>query len=186
MTLLRWKFVLPIIGLALAITAGRMVSQWSAPDEPLDPLTAGFAAFSAERFSKAELLFEQARAREPDRGEVYHGLALVALARQGDIGTADALFRKAVAAPDTSPVAFANYGRFLINERRYAEAVGVLEAGLARDPDFDMVRARLAIALHADGRAAEACRIARSVVDPPGAEAPLVEKIRDEPDCVTR
>jgi Flp pilus assembly protein TadD len=186
MTLLRWKFVLPIIGLALAITAGRMVAQWSSGDEPADPLTAGFAAFSAERYSRAELLLEQARTADPDNGEVYHGLALVALARRGDTAAADALFARSIALPDTSPVAFANYGRFLINEKRYAEAVDVLERGLERDPDFDMARARLAIALYAEKRIEEACRMARSVEDVPSAESPLIDRIREEPACVTR
>ena len=181
----RWKFVLPIIGAVLAISAGRMVADWSTPDEPLDPLRAGFEAFSAERYSRAELLFEEARALRPEAGDALHGLALVTLALHGDRARAESYFRDATALPDTSPVAFANYGRFLVNEQRYAEAVTVLEAGIARDPDFDPLRARLAIALFADGRAAEACRVARSVHDVPDAEEPLIDKIRETPDCAT-
>ena len=125
-----WKIVLPMIGMALALTAGRMVADWSTPDETPEPLAAGFTAFSDERYSRAEALFEAARLRDPDNGDVYHGLALVALARHGDRARAEALF--------------------------------------------------------AAGRLAEACRVARSVRDAPDAEEPLIDRIRDTPDCVTR
>lgn len=183
---IRWKFVLPIVGAALALTAGRMVADWSTPDEPVDPLVAGFTAFSAERFSLAELRFEEARARDPRNGDAYHGLALVALARHGDRERAEDLFRKGLAMPGVSPVAFANFGRFLINEQRYDEAIPVLEDGVARDPDFDVARARLAIALFAAERLDEACRLARSISDVPDAEEPLIERIREAPRCVSR
>lgn len=188
MRLLRWKFVLPMVGLAFAILAGRMVADLSTPDPPpADPVVAGFELFAHDRFSQAELRFEEARTLDPDNGEAYHGLALVALARYGDRQRADELFRKAVALPGTSPVAFANFGRFLIAEKRYGEAVPVLEAGVARDPGYAPVRARLAIALYADGRVDAACRMARSLDDEvPDAEEPLIEKIRAAPDCATR
>lgn len=182
----RWKFVLPIVGLAFALTAGRMVADWSTPDAPDDPLVAGFRAFEAGRFSRAELLFEEARRADPERSDVYHGLALVALEQRRDIAAADALFRQAIDQADASPVAFANYGRFLINENRYADAVEVLDEGVARAPEFETLRARLAIALFADGRADAACRVARSVDDPPDAEEPLIERIREAPNCATR
>jgi Tfp pilus assembly protein PilF len=186
MRLLRWKFVLPMIGAALAITAGRWVAGWSTP-EPFadDPLRAGFSELFSNHYAKAELLFEQARALDPGNGEAYHGLALLALTRHGDVARAEALFRQAVALPGTS--AFANFGRFLIAEHRYGEAVPVLESALARDPHFVPARARLAIALFALDRNDEACRLARSVGDDvPDAEAPLVARIRDAPDCATR
>lgn len=183
---IRWKIVLPMIGMALALTAGRMVADWSTPDEPVAPLAAGFTAFADQRYSRAELLFEEARTLDPDNGDVYHGLALVALARHGDRERAEALFRQAIGSPAVSPVAFANFGRFLINENRYDAAIPVLKAGVARDPAFEPARARLAIALFAAGRIAEACRVARSVHDVPDAEEPLIDRIRDTPDCVTR
>ncbi len=184
---MRWKIVLPMIGAALAIMAGRMVADLSTPDLPHDPVREGFEHLFADRFSKAELLFEEARTLDPQNGEAWHGLALVALSRHGDIARADTLFRKAIELPGTSPVAFGNFGRFLIAESRYAEAIPVLEKALARDPDFDAARARLAIALFAAGRKDEACRLARSIGDAvPDAEEPLIERIRDEPDCVTR
>ncbi|MEK9660453.1 MAG: tetratricopeptide repeat protein [Alphaproteobacteria bacterium] len=183
---IRWKFVLPIIGLGLAFTVGRMVADWSTDDTPAEPLEAGFQAFQAGRFSQAELMFERARRADPERGDAYHGLALVALEKRRDLKQAEALFREAIAAPDTSPVAFANFGRFLINEQRYGEAIAVLEQGVARDPDFDPARARLAIALYADGRLDDACRVARSIADPPDAEEGLIERIREDPGCVTR
>ena len=188
MRLLQWKFALPLIGAALAITAGRMVADWSTPaGPPATPVEAGFEMFAHERYSQAELKFDQARTLDPGDGEAYHGLALVALARHGDIVRAEALFREAIARPGTSPVAYANFGRFLIAEERYEDAIPVLEAGLVKNHEFPPLRARLAIALHAAGRAEAACRMARSLGDDvPDAEEALVEMIREAPDCVTR
>lgn len=188
MKLLRWKFVLPLIGAALAITAGRMVADISSEDRfSDDPVRAGFDQLFSRKYSKAELLFEEARTLDPEDGEAYHGLALLALTRHGDIGRAEAMFRKAVDLPGTSPVAYGNFGRFLIAEERYEEAIPVLEKALVRDPNFEPARARLAIAFYASGRIDDACRMARSVGDGvPEAEEDLVEKIREEPICVTR
>jgi tetratricopeptide (TPR) repeat protein len=144
----------------------------------------GFRYFSKNDFATAMKRFNQAWLLDPGLGDTYHGFALVLIERDGNDKDAEAMFRKALSLPSTWAGAYSDYGRFLIMKERYAEAVAVLERGLAKDPNAPDARGRLAMALFGKGDYRRACAEARAAL---GISQPeerrTLEEILKQPQC---
>ena len=144
----------------------------------------GFQYFSRRDFATAMKRFNQAWILDPRLGDIYHGFALVLIERDGNDWGAEQLFRKALSIPNTWAGAYSDYGRFLIMHQRYAEAVSVLEKGLAKDPNAPDARGRLAMALFGNKDYGRACAEARAAL---GKSQPVergaLEEILKQPQC---
>ena len=144
----------------------------------------GFRYFTKNDFATAMKRFNQAWLLDPNLGDTYHGFALVLIERDADKRGAEAMFRKALSYPNTWVGAYSDYGRFLILEQRYADAVPVLERGLAIDPKARDVRGRLAVALYGNKNYKRACAEARAALgNSQYAERLALEEILKEPQC---
>ena len=144
----------------------------------------GFKNFSKGDFATAMKRFNQAWLLDPGLGDTFHGFALVLIERDGNDRGAEALFRKALSIPNTWAGAYSDYGRFLIMHQRYAEAIPVLEKGLAKDPKAPDARGRLAMALFGNEDYRRACAEARAAL---GSSQPIerqsLEEILKQPQC---
>ena len=144
----------------------------------------GFKYFSKGDFVTAMKRFNQAWLLNPKLGDTYHGFALVLIERDGNDWGAEQLFRKALSFPDTWAGANSDYGRFLITQQRYAEAVTVLEQGLAKDANAPDARGRLAMALFGNKDYRRACAEARAAL---GSSQPVergtLEELLKQPQC---
>jgi Tfp pilus assembly protein PilF len=87
------------------------------------------AVEAAQRFNQAWLI-------EPGQSAVYHGFAIVAMMRFGDIDYADELFRIARKQPDPLKPLLADYGRALLLGKRPEQARAILEEAVAATPDL--------------------------------------------------
>lgn len=94
--------------------------------------TLGFQAFFKGDYRRAMLFFNNGWALRQDNGSTYHGFALVLIERDKNDTEAETMFQKAIASPLVTPGANMDYGRFLILRERYADAIPVLEVGLAK------------------------------------------------------
>jgi Flp pilus assembly protein TadD len=103
-----------------------------------DPATA------MKRFNQAYLL-------DPQNGASYQGMAVTVLIRDHNTALADELFKRAVNSPRVNPDVFADYGRFLLQNRRQAEAVPVLQKGVMLDQNYVETGSLLAMALYESG-----------------------------------
>lgn len=121
----------------------------------------GFRYFSKSNFAAAMKRFNQAWLLDPNLGAAYHGYALVLIERDRNIKGADRMFRRAIAALSTWGGAFADYGRFLLLEKRLPEAISVLGRGLARYPNQRDLRGRFALALFVAHKYKRGCAEAR-------------------------
>jgi len=144
----------------------------------------GFRYFSKNDFATAMKRFNQAWLLDPRLGDTYHGFALVLIERDGNDWGAEQLFRKALSMPNTWAGAYSDYGRFLIMKQRYAEAVAVLEQGLAKDPNAPDARGRLAMALFGKRDYRRACAEARAALgNSQPVERESLEEILKQPQC---
>ncbi len=87
------------------------------------------AVEAAQRFNQAWLI-------EPGQSAVYHGFAIVAMMRFGDIDYADELFRIARKQPEPLKPLLADYGRALLLGKRPEQARAILEEAVAATPDL--------------------------------------------------
>lgn len=119
----------------------------------------GFRYFAKRDMATAMKRFNQAWLIDPDRGDIYHGFALVLIERDRDYANAERFLKIATGIQNTGPRAFADYGRFLIVQRRYADAVPMLRTAREKGPELQQVYTWLALALMRTGETAEACSI---------------------------
>lgn len=128
-------------------------------------MTLGFKAFFNGDYRRAMLFFNNGWALRQDNGSAYHGFALVLIERDKNDTEAEKMFQKAVSSKLVTPGANMDYGRFLILRERYADAVPVLEAGMARaaygKEDFQFA---LLAAYQELQQYAKACPLARESV----------------------
>lgn len=117
-------------------------------------LSLGVALKDAGDLTGARQQWEAVLARDPGHGEALSQLGTLA-AVQGDMQTAEALFRRALAATPAPVLAHLNLARVLERTSRPAEALREYEAFLAADPrlyrEFRSVAAERAAALRAAG-----------------------------------
>ena len=106
----------------------------------LGALDTGWMAVRQGKLDLAMQAFNYAWLHFPDRGFAPQGLAVVVYQRDKDAKSADALFREAIAEPEIDPGAYADYGLFLLQSDRLAEAEMVLDQGLAKAPHFPPIR----------------------------------------------
>lgn len=99
----------------------------------------GFRYFSKRDMATAMKRFNQAWLIDPQRGDIYHGFARILIERDRDLPNAERFFKIATSTKNTGPRAFADYGRFLIVQRRYAEAVPMLRVAKEKGPELRQV-----------------------------------------------
>ena len=124
-----------------------------APDSALVQVNAAGAALSRRDLPAAVQHAQAAVALAPDFPEAMAVLGL-SLERQGKLQEADAMLRRAFTAPRSGRGITIDYADFLIRRRRFADAAKVVESGLKRRQDSQMLREALAKILEAERRAA--------------------------------
>ena len=135
-------------------------SPQSASDEAVklgfDYLTKSHDAANAmKRFNQAWLL-------DPDNGAEYRGMAITLLVRNPTAGaSAEGLFKRGITSKRVNPDVFADYGRFLLLQGRPADAVPVLEKGVALDTNYGETGSLLARAYYGNNQKAQACPLAK-------------------------
>ncbi|MHB1217425.1 MAG: tetratricopeptide repeat protein [Alphaproteobacteria bacterium] len=117
-----------ILTACMKLTGGKMFSA-TVSDACM---SLGFKAFFKGDYRRAMLFFNNGWALRQDNGSAYHGFALVLIERDKNDAEAEKMFQKAIASPIVTPDANMDYGRFLILRERYADAIPVLEAGMAK------------------------------------------------------
>ena len=137
-------------------------------------LTQHDPATAMKRFNQAWLL-------DPDNGAAFHGMALTLLIRDNDAKRADPLFARGIAAKRQLPGSFMDYGRFLLQQKRPAEAVPILLEGRERFPRPEQgiveMEALLATAYAESGQMTQACQIAaRRLTE---IKPPLADRLRE-------
>ena len=105
---------------------------------------------AAKRFNQAYLLSSEPSA-------VYHGFAVIALARFNDADYADELFKVARTRPSPLKALNADYGRALLIAKRPKEAQSILEQATVDTPDFADAWSNLAFARLQNGDRNAAC-----------------------------
>jgi Flp pilus assembly protein TadD len=121
----------------------------------------------ATDYASAEALWRGAAAASPENPRTWTNLGL-ALQRRGDLAGAEAAYARAWAVVrDPSRIASLarNHGALLTESNRPAEALAVIERGIAAAPGDPALHANRAAALARLGRDAEAQREARRAVE---------------------
>jgi Flp pilus assembly protein TadD len=136
----------------------------------------GWQYFFRPDLATAMMRFNQAWLQDPDNGDAFHGFALVILERDHDAAAADLLFRQGIAKPRQKPGIFLDYGRFLLMQKRPADAVPLLEKALSFPDMGPDAQALLALALYQSGQTVGACAAAGNVKD--GAQPVLRDSAR--------
>jgi Tfp pilus assembly protein PilF len=136
----------------------------------------GWQYFFRPDLATAMMRFNQAWLQDPDNGDAFHGFALVVVERDHDAAAADLLFRQGIAKPRQKPGIFLDYGRFLLMQKRPADAVPLLEKALSFPDMGPDAQALYALALFESGRQPEACAAANKVQD--GAQPNLRDSAR--------
>jgi Flp pilus assembly protein TadD len=117
----------------------------------------------AETWSSAEALWREADAASPGSERIVTNLA-IALRRKGDLAGAEATFRRAwpvVRKPEGVALVAQNHGALLIDTGRPAEALVVLDRGIAAVAGDPVLWVNRAVALGMLGRYAESLADAR-------------------------
>ncbi|MCG6895998.1 MAG: tetratricopeptide repeat protein [Thiocapsa sp.] len=146
------------------------------------PYYAGYLAMLSGRSDAAVNHLERARALDPEYAPLNLRLGKVLL-DTGRLGEAEALLKRIADAPGL--VAAANFylGQIANLQRRYADAVIVLERSLEADPAPSGVRYQLAVAYRAMGDQERArAYLADFDAGSPAAHDPLIEEL----EAVTR
>lgn len=130
-----------VAGLMVVVLAGTGCGPWTSTD----PLHDGIAALQKNRYRRAERLLNMAAAQEPANATAHAHLA-VALWKRGVLPDAIASMQRAVdlSPDDARPAEY--LGLLLLEARRDAEAIEVLEAAAARSPDDPRLLTALAVA----------------------------------------
>jgi Flp pilus assembly protein TadD len=97
------------------------------PDKPRPLNNLGAALADDGRPDEAVGLLQRALRLDPEHAESYYNLGRVYLNAYGRSEDAEALFRKAIALQPAYRDAYANLAGALVRQRRYAEAVELLE-----------------------------------------------------------
>jgi Tfp pilus assembly protein PilF len=139
---------------------------------------AGDLAVAARRFNEAYLI-------DPTQSGVYHGLGLIAFERFHDPVFADELLRIARTQPNPSPVLNADYGRFLLVNKRPRDAEPVLEQAVRDAPNFPAAWSNLAWARLQNGNNAEVCTAVSqaAALSPPGDVQADIKMLRSRAGC---
>lgn len=149
------------------------------PGNPQAHLRLGFAEIERNRCAAAIPHLRAALDAHVPSADAGLGLA-GCLGGSGDLAGAEAALRAALAAEPGNPVVSANLGLLALEANRPADAVGLLRAALARDPQLLAARFALARALARTGDRAGALAEARELLAqiPAGApQRPEVERL---------
>jgi predicted Zn-dependent protease len=122
-----------------------------------DASNRGWRAIDAGNSPEAAKRFNQAFLLAPERSEIYHGFAIVVADRFRDPAFADELFQIARKQPAPLPTVNADYGRFLLNEKRPRDAEPVLEQAVKDTPRFGNAWSNLGVARLQNGNPSGAC-----------------------------
>lgn len=139
-------------------------------------LQLGLQALVISDFGEAARRYNQAYLLQPGRAEIYHGLAAVTAGRFGDAAFAEELFGTALKLKPGDTIIEADYARFLLLQKRSAEAVPLLEAVIRRPDAQAMHFSNLGFAYAQTGQNAKACESlakARGKSPPPGLQNDL-------------
>jgi Tfp pilus assembly protein PilF len=120
----------------------------------------GWMLIAKNNFVDAAKRFNQAWLLSPEQSAVYHGFAIISIARFNDAAYAEELFRTAQARPAPLKALNADYGRFLLIAKRPADARAVLEKAVVDTPDFADAWSNLGFARLQGGDAKSACAAA--------------------------
>jgi predicted Zn-dependent protease len=117
----------------------------------------GWQAIVAGDMAEAGLRLNQAWLFSPRQSPIYHGFALIALARFHDPEFAEELFKIARKQPGALATLNADYGRMLLAANRPAEAEPILEQAVKDTPTSGDAWADLGLARLHNGDSAGAC-----------------------------
>jgi predicted Zn-dependent protease len=118
----------------------------------------GWLAVWNKRYREAALRLNQAWLIDPEQGDTYYGLAIVAWQRDKDLARAEELFRMALARPREVGLINLQYGSLLLARGRPGEAVPHLRAEAEGRFGSGEAQGLLVVALDASGDHASACR----------------------------
>jgi tetratricopeptide (TPR) repeat protein len=118
----------------------------------------GIALFHAPDLAGARGAFEAARALAPDAPQVHYVPGLIDR-QENRVEDALARFRRVLAVDPRDVGANVNAAQVLLQERRYAEAIPLLEAAFAAEPYHVTAAYNLGLALTRSGRTEEGARI---------------------------
>lgn len=105
--------------------------------------------------------FNQAWLLDQENGDVYHGFAVITLARDKAPVQAEKFFRTAIEKPGVNVNAYVDYGRLLWLRERLEESQEMLEKALKISPKAHNARANLAAIYGKKRDFAKACEFAR-------------------------
>lgn len=117
----------------------------------------GWSLISKGSYAEAAKRFNQAYLLSPEQSAIYHGFAVIAVARFNDQDFADELFRQARKQPAPLKALSADYGRFLLIAKRPRDALTMLEQATVDSPDFADAWSNLAFARFQTGDVKSAC-----------------------------
>ena len=117
----------------------------------------GWQAIAAGDMAEAGTRLNQAWLFAPGRSPIYHGFAMIALARFHDQEFAEELFRIARKQPGALPTLNADYGRMLLAANRPEDAEPILEQAVKDTPTSGDAWADLGLARLQNGNSAGAC-----------------------------
>ncbi|HKU64780.1 MAG TPA: hypothetical protein VJQ06_06970 [Rhizomicrobium sp.] len=125
--------------------------------------------------------FNQAWLLDPDNGDAFHGFAVLVMERDHDVAQAVSLFQQGLAKPRQSPGIYLDYGRFLLNVKRPADAIAPLRHAVSIPGMGPDAEALLTLALYQSGDVVGACLERAKVQD--GAQADIRDRARDLKEC---
>jgi tetratricopeptide (TPR) repeat protein len=142
------------------------------------PYYAGYLAMLAGNLDRALEYLETARAIDPDYPTLYVRLGKVRLDRS-DLAEARAALERVKDSPELASPANYYLGQIAVLERRFADAVPLLEAALAANPDATEVHYPLAQAHRALGNAEQArAHLAQFKLRAPEIADPLLAELQ--------
>jgi predicted Zn-dependent protease len=120
----------------------------------------GWDAIAAGDMAEAGLRLNQAWLFSPGKSPIFHGFAMIALARFHDSEFAEELFKIARKAPGALATLNADYGHMLLAANRAGDAEPVLEQAVKDTPTSGNAWTDLAAARLQNGNQAGACQAA--------------------------
>lgn len=150
-----------------AATAGLQRALVERPDMPLARLLLGASLLQQGLLEQADVELSQLLAAEPGNADARNLLASVYVAR-GDIEGARRVLAAAPAGAGSHPASGWMMGNLLLRSGQSAEAIGMLEASVALDPDNTALRLDLVRAYLGAGQPEKARRLLATVPDGEG------------------
>ncbi len=120
----------------------------------------GWEAIAAKDLEMAGTRFNQAWLFSPGQSQIFHGFAMIALARFHDSEFAEELFRIARKAPGALATLNADYGHMLLGANRPRDAEPILEQAVKDTPTSGAAWADLGAARLQNGNQPGACQAA--------------------------